>query len=331
MSYQYITQYNSKNYTVGRQGLRVQEIIIHHWGVDGQNFGSVVNFLCNNNVPSSAHYVVESGRVACIVDCGNTAYHAGNWNHNLISIGIECRPEMSDGDLETVCELVADLYKSYGVLPIIGHKDVSSTACPGRYYSKLGYIKNRAIQLMNESSKPVTPLPDALKGFKDLSGDAWFIKELETVVKNGWMSGYENGNFGPYDNITRGQTVCVISRMADAKFEHTYSDVVASPYYYDAVEWATEQGIVTGSEGKFRPNDACTRGDFIVMMYRWKKGKVSKPATDFKDWDSILDYMKDAVSWAKEKGILKEDYANVGKSCTRAEAAVIMTRIDKVA
>lgn len=158
MSYQYITKYNSPNYTAGRQGNRVSEIVIHHWGADGQSFNGVVNWLCRANGTNSAHYVVESGKVACLVDCANTAWHAGNWAHNLKSIGIECRPEMSAGDLETVCEVVADIYKVYGVLPIVGHKDVSATACPGRYYAKLGYIKNRAIQIMNGSaSKPTTP------------------------------------------------------------------------------------------------------------------------------------------------------------------------------
>lgn len=332
MSYQYITNYNSQNYTAGRQGNKISEIVIHHWGVDGQSFSAVVNWLCRANGTSSAHYVVEAGKVACLVDCSNTAWHAGNFPHNLKSIGIECRPEMSAGDLETVCELVADIYKVYGVLPIIGHKDVSSTACPGRYYAKLAYIKDRAIQIMNGSKpvKPTKPLPDALKKFSDLNGDDWFIKELETVVKNGWMSGYENGKFGPYDSMTRGQAVCIISRMANAKFDHPYSDVVASPYYYDAVEWATEQGIITGSNGKFRPNDACTRGEFVLMLFRWQKGKASKPATEFKDWNSIPDYLKDAVSWAKEKGILKTEYANVNKACTRAETAVILVRVDEL-
>lgn len=161
MSYEYITQYDSPNYTQGRQGLGIKEIVIHHWGNDGQSFNGVVNWLCRSNGTSSAHYVVEAGRVACLVDCANTAWHAGNWNHNLISIGIECRPEMSASDLETVCELVADIYKVYGVLPIIGHKDVSATACPGRYYAKLAYIKQRAIEIMGGSpsapSEPVMP------------------------------------------------------------------------------------------------------------------------------------------------------------------------------
>lgn len=168
MSYEYITKFDSPNFTKGRQGNKITEIIIHHWGNDGQSFNGVVNWLCRANGNSSAHYVVESNKVACIINCSDTAWHAGNFPHNLKSIGIECRPEMSAGDLETVCELVADLYKTYGVLPILGHKDVSATSCPGRYYSKLGYIKQRAIEIMNgkkpQAQKPQpTPKPTPSK------------------------------------------------------------------------------------------------------------------------------------------------------------------------
>ena len=162
MSYEYITKYDSPNYTEGRQGNKISVIVIHHWGIDGQSFNGVVNWLCRKNGNSSAHYVIEGGKVACLVDCADTAWHAGNFAHNLKSIGIECRPEMSAQDLETVCELVADLYEVYGVLPIVGHKDVSATSCPGRYYAKLSYIKKRAQEIMN-GSKPSTPKPQPPK------------------------------------------------------------------------------------------------------------------------------------------------------------------------
>lgn len=153
MSYEYITDYDAASYTPGRtyQGINyaVDKIVIHHWGADGQKFQNVVNWFTNPSCGTSAHYVVEEGKVACLVNLYDTAYHAGDWYANLTSIGIECRPEMSDGDLETVCELVAYLYKIYGELPIYPHKKFSLTACPGRYESKLDYIHDRALEILN--------------------------------------------------------------------------------------------------------------------------------------------------------------------------------------
>lgn len=142
MSYEYITKYDSPNYgypttaplserTIGNN--KPKEIVIHHWGEDGQSFEGVVNWLCNPKSKVSAHYVVEAGKVACIVDCKNPAWHSGNKTHNLKSIGIECRPEATEADYETVAELVSGLWKVYGKIPLIRHKDIVATSCPGRW------------------------------------------------------------------------------------------------------------------------------------------------------------------------------------------------------
>ncbi|WP_083078413.1 N-acetylmuramoyl-L-alanine amidase, partial [Actinobaculum suis] len=64
----------------------------------------------------------------------DTAWHAGNWPVNQTSIGIECNPRASEADKQTVAALIRDIQSRHGKLRIIGHKDASSTACPGRYY-----------------------------------------------------------------------------------------------------------------------------------------------------------------------------------------------------
>lgn len=165
--YQYITKYDSPNFGYpdsARGQNRPRRIIIHHWGSDGQRFENVINWLCNSRAQASAHYVVEAGRVACIVDLSNAAWHAGNKNDNTSSIGIECRPECTTRDMQTVAELIASIWKQYGKLPIIGHKDVASTACPGRYYSRLSELRTMAEKvyrgepLVKPQPKPPKPV-----------------------------------------------------------------------------------------------------------------------------------------------------------------------------
>lgn len=165
MAFEFITQYDSVSYTPGREGHSIKRIVIHHWGDDGQSFMGVVNWLCRNGSESSAHYVLEDGRVACIVNPEDTAWHAGNWNANLESIGIECRPEMTDGDLRTLAELISILWETYGYLPLCGHCDIKPTACPGRYYPMLGHIeelaKGSSAEVLPEPSVP-TPTPSSV-------------------------------------------------------------------------------------------------------------------------------------------------------------------------
>nr|DAN62536.1 MAG TPA: N-acetylmuramoyl-L-alanine amidase [Caudoviricetes sp.] len=151
MSYEYITRFNSPNYNVGNTPIR--RIIVHHWGADGQNFNAVVGWLCNPRSGVSAHYVLEAGKVACLVDENKIAWHA--YKNNRGSIGIECRPECTSGDVDTLVELIANIYKHVGgVIPVIGHKDVNRTACPGRYYDKLSDIKRRATELYMTGNLP---------------------------------------------------------------------------------------------------------------------------------------------------------------------------------
>lgn len=108
------------------------EIVIHHWGADGQTHDGVVNFFCTT-APTSAHFVVSAGRIHCLVNLTDVAWHAGDWDVNLRSIGIECRPEATNADYAAVAWLVQYLRGLYGNLPLTPHKKYAQTACPGRY------------------------------------------------------------------------------------------------------------------------------------------------------------------------------------------------------
>lgn len=154
-TYQYLTEYDSYNYNGYAS---TDAIVVHHWGVDGQNFYNVIAALSGSR-QASAHYVLQDGLVACIIAPGLRAWHcAYNTYQNVMpgitdinshTIGIECRPEFTDGDRETLCQLIADLWCDYGVVPVYGHEDFMPTACPGRYYVKLNEIEARAREIYN--------------------------------------------------------------------------------------------------------------------------------------------------------------------------------------
>lgn len=197
MGYEYITRYDSPNYSKGRPQGAPAFIVIHHWGADGQTFTGVVNYLCRKNGNSSAHYVAEAGRVACIVDPDDRAWHAGS-RGNPLGIGIECRPEMSQGDLETVAELIAALRKTYGNLPLKPHSAVMPTACPGRWKSKFGWLSERANQI-NAGIPAPTPrktVKATVKKGAQLTVDGWAgratitrLQQLLGTPQDGYLSG----------------------------------------------------------------------------------------------------------------------------------------------
>lgn len=140
MAYEYLTQHDSPHFTpanrvraVFGRDRKVESITIHHWGKDGQRFDNIIGWFKNPAARTSAHYVVEAGRVACLVNVKDAAWHAGNKVGNATSIGLELRPEATDGDYATAAELIRKLRATYGDLPLIPHSDWRPTVCPGRW------------------------------------------------------------------------------------------------------------------------------------------------------------------------------------------------------
>lgn len=133
---------------------------IHHWGSDGQDFDDVVDYLASNNARgSSATFVLQEDRVACIVNPDDASWHAGHPLGTARTIGIECRPEMTEGDLRTLGYLLEYLETIYGSLTIYLHYNWVATACPGRYAARLEDIVADVnnVELTQEPPVEITP------------------------------------------------------------------------------------------------------------------------------------------------------------------------------
>lgn len=144
----------------------VKSITIHHWGARGQTHDGVNNFFVNGPGATSAHFNVSAGRIDCLVNPEDAAWHSGNATGNATSIGIECRPEATDGDYATVAELIRYLRGIYGNLPLIPHRDWQATACPGVWdlprLDRMARIESETIQTQSATITPTTPEEDEL-------------------------------------------------------------------------------------------------------------------------------------------------------------------------
>lgn len=143
MSYELITKFDSRNFTpaasvpatYGRRRT-IDSITIHWWGLPEWNatFFGTVDFLCTNKKPTSAHEVIEAGRVAVIVNHGDASWAAGNATGNATSIHLELNPRASDEDYATAAERIRDIRAMHGKdLPLIPHRNWQATMCPGDY------------------------------------------------------------------------------------------------------------------------------------------------------------------------------------------------------
>lgn len=186
----------SPNFSSGRPAGDPNQIVIHHWGIDGQSHEGVARYLAREDGNTSAHYVASAGRVTQLVHDYDRAWHAGA-SGNPRGIGIECRPEMSAGDFETVARLIAAIRAEWGPLPLVGHKDHMNTACPGRWYPRLSELSARADAI--NRGQTTTPAKPAAPSGLVVDGDfgVLSVKRLQQLLKT-TVDGRISGQWGPH-------------------------------------------------------------------------------------------------------------------------------------
>lgn len=82
--------------------------------------------------------------------------------------------------------------------------------------------------------------------FPDCNPNEWYASAVTYVSDKGLITGYNDGTFGPYDNITRGQLVTILWRMEGKPVSSSagFSDVSSSDFYYSAALWAQKNGVI---------------------------------------------------------------------------------------
>ena len=109
-----------------------------------------------------------------------------------------------------------------------------------------------------------------------------------------------------------------------------FNDVKSGDYFYDAVNWAVEKGITTGTRATtFSPNASCTRAQIVTFLWRASGSPEPKTASNpFTDVAANAYYCK-AVLWAVENGITTGTSATTfspDAPCTRAQGVTFLWR-----
>lgn len=169
--------------------------------------------------------------------------------------------------------------------------------------------------------------------FTDVPADAYYAAAVAWAVENGITSGTGDGTtFSPDISCTRAQMMTFLWRAAGSPAPKTtanpFTDVQADAYYYDAVLWAVENGITTGTgDTTFSPDATVTRGQTVTFMYR----AAGSPAVIGSSFADVAEdaYYADAVAWAVEEGITAGTGGNTfspDAACTRAQIVTFLYR-----
>ena len=119
-------------------------------------------------------------------------------------------------------------------------------------------------------------------------------------------------------------------KIAKTKPTINFIDVKKSDYFYNAVAWAVEEGITTGtSKTEFSPEESCTRAQAVTFLWRAAGSPAPKSSNNpFKDVKKS-DYYYKAVLWAVENGITKGTGATAfspDEACTRGQIVTFLWR-----
>ena len=117
--------------------------------------------------------------------------------------------------------------------------------------------------------------------------------------------------------------------MEDNSMLNYFVDVKAEDYYYDAVLWAAEKGITSGTDAvHFSPSAPCTRAQIVTFLWRAAGSPVVNYATDLSDVAGDA-YYAEAVRWALSEGITtgtSADQFSPDTACTREQAVTFLYR-----
>ncbi len=124
--------------------------------------------------------------------------------------------------------------------------------------------------------------------FKDVKKSAYYYKPVLWAVDKGITTGYTKTSFKPNNVCTRAQTVTFLWRMAGKpkpkSAKSKFSDIKKSAYYYKAVLWASEKGIVAGyKNGTFKPNEKCLRRQIVTFLWKYSGKPEPKNVPDIKE------------------------------------------------
>ena len=174
------------------------------------------------------------------------------------------------------------------------------------------------------STVTVTVTPD--KGYA--------LETLAVTDKNGSALDLTDRGNGNYTfTMSSGPVTVTAMFMDDNTMLNFFVDVPAGAYYYDAVLWAAEGGIVTGTDAvHFSPDASCTRAQLVTFLWRAAGSPVVNYAMNFTDVDSGA-YYAEAVRWAASEKIVEGTTAETfapDAAVTRAQMVTMLYRFAKV-
>ena len=289
-----------------------------------------------------------NGTEVPITDPGHTHNYGTEWKHDKDNHWYECScgdkanvaahtpgewivdseaTETTDGSRHRECT-VCGYVTATETIPAKGTSGGGGGAVSNTYAVSIGKTANGKVSASPTTAKKgetvtLTVTPD--KGYAldkltvtDKNGD-----QVKLTEKNGkYTFTMPDGKVDVKASFVRVGTEPVVS----------FTDVPADTYYADAVAWAVENGVTSGTSTTiFSPDAPCTRAQAVTFLWRAAGSPVVNYAMNFSDVSADA-YYSEAVRWAVSQGITKgtsDTTFSPNMTCTRAQIVTFLWRYEK--
>ncbi|MGE4277269.1 MAG: S-layer homology domain-containing protein [Lawsonibacter sp.] len=168
----------------------------------------------------------------------------------------------------------------------------------------------------------------------DVPSGAWYYGAVEYTLEQGLFSGTGSNSFSPGGTVTRAQLAQILWRLGGSKQAEnsSFPDVAESAWYYSAVSWCSQKGLMSGTGSGFLPNTPLTREQLALVLRQYAKyagldTETGTPLSGFTDGSSASVWAREGLEWAVAEGLLT-GYDNgslrPGSGITRCELAAVL-------
>ncbi|WMY78028.1 calcineurin-like phosphoesterase C-terminal domain-containing protein [Citricoccus sp. I39-566] len=181
------------------------------------------------------------------------------------------------------------------------------------------------------STEPEGPIT-----FSDNPEGSAFYAPVQWMAANNISTGYVDGTFRKYRDVTRGQTAAFLHRFVKPEFEapedSPFDDVTDANSFYEPITWAAAEEITLGyADGTFQPYQSVTRGEFATFLYRLAGPEHTAPGESPFDDLTTGNIHYEAITWLASQGITigdTEGHFNASEAVTRGEISAFLQRYD---
>ena len=286
------------------------------------------NYYTNNQKDNSSPIILTSG--SADVDTTVNVSPESAWatyagNHYTLSTENLILSITSDADRNVLSLRYDRTVSSSGGGSSSGGSGSGGASTAPSYSISTGKSENGSFSISSKSAAKgatvtITVTPD--KGYK--------LDTLRVLDKNGNSVKLTEVN-GKYTFTMPDGNVTITSSFVKetSVSAEPFTDVKSNDYFHDAVLWAAQKGITSGTDAThFSPNAACTRAQIVTFLWRAAGSPAPKSTGSFTDVSANSYYAK-AVAWAVENGITGGTGSNrfsPDATCTREQAVTFLYR-----